>query len=304
VRPPGRALDLEEWTAVLDQLEALGCQALWLTGGEPTAWPPFWTLLERARARPWQIVILTNGTLLGEREVRRLAQIGPDVVQLTLFSLDAGIHDALAARPGAHRRTLAAIDRLQARGVPLRIKVPLVRSNLPGVEAIERWARARDIPLLTSLKVFPGMDGDPCALQHAVTDPGVIRARLGRCPDYNEASDPGGSRLPCRAGRSFLAIGASGVVYPCTCFPAAMGDVRERPLRAIWADSPSPVTTQLRATTKADMERIPSCSAELCPRCPGIAAALGHHWTRAVPFACQQCSHQDGGGRGWRAEGC
>jgi len=100
---------------------ALGARELYFTGGEPLLHPDIVALLGEALAVA-PATVLTNGTLIDDALADRLVALaGGSPYSLEIrVSLDAATpeaHDAIRGR-GAFERALAAVRRLDARGLP------------------------------------------------------------------------------------------------------------------------------------------------------------------------------------------
>lgn len=297
---PGRLLNLQDWTKLLGELQSLSCTRVWLTGGEPMCAHFFWEILETAVDRIPEVVVLTSGTRISEEDVLRFARTQPTWIQMTLFSLDANLHDAITRDPGSHAKTMGAITACLRAGLAIRLKIPVLWENLACLPSVEDWGRARGIPVLPAMIVFPRMDGDLQPLRHAITNPEVIRRYLAvrRGRDYNQppTTTSCDDLMDCPGARSHLAIGPAGDVYPCTPFPLFLDSVRERSLADIWRDSPSPATRRVQGTRRRDLARAPGCPVRWCRRCPGLTASVLPDFRDISEVACTQCPHQDGVG--------
>lgn len=81
-RPP---VGLIQWLSIAEQARDAGMLYLLLTGGEPFLWQDFWPLYERLSTMGFLISINSNGTLLDEARVARLAEHPPTRINITLY---------------------------------------------------------------------------------------------------------------------------------------------------------------------------------------------------------------------------
>jgi MoaA/NifB/PqqE/SkfB family radical SAM enzyme len=120
-RSARRELDPATMIEVARQARTLGFTGLGVTGGEPflLPWLPE-TVIEMAAELP--LVLLTNATLfVGDRLERAAVLAGHDVaVQISLDSHLPDVND-MARGPENFARVVAAVPRLIARGVRVRI---------------------------------------------------------------------------------------------------------------------------------------------------------------------------------------
>ena len=140
-RSPRRLLDPDRILRIARDAPALGFDAFGITGGEPLLVPGVPELVARL-AETAPVTLLTNGTLFTPRMLERFAPLaGRDVaVQISLDSADAAVNDA-ARGPGNHARVVAAVPRLVAMGVRVRIATTLeadADDELPALCALHR----------------------------------------------------------------------------------------------------------------------------------------------------------------------
>jgi MoaA/NifB/PqqE/SkfB family radical SAM enzyme len=124
-----RALGLDTVRQVVDEALALGFDHLFFTGGEPFLLDDIYAMLEYASARV-PVTILTNALLLRKSRLDRLAAIANEnlVVQVSLDGARPEHHDAYRGA-GTWTRTVAAIRRLQDRGLHLRLSTTETPAN-------------------------------------------------------------------------------------------------------------------------------------------------------------------------------
>jgi len=101
-------LSTEQMIDLLDQL-AKTKSGLFLTGGEPFVRKDIFKIIEEAKRRKMPVGVVTNGTLLGEDDVKRLRDIGLDVVVISFHGTQEA-HDKAVGHQGAFEKTLRALD--------------------------------------------------------------------------------------------------------------------------------------------------------------------------------------------------
>ena len=143
---PRRILSEEKIVAAADEAVALGFTAFGVTGGEPFMLPALPRILGYL-ARRLPTVVLTNGTLFNERLLAELRPLGalPLALQLSLDSSDAEENDALRAS-GNFRNVVAAVPKLLAAGLRVRIGSTVDETESPELERLCRLHRALGIP--------------------------------------------------------------------------------------------------------------------------------------------------------------
>ena len=115
-------LTTAQWREILSKLRAANVPQVTFTGGEPTLRADLVELVEVAQ---WFVTRLnTNGRLLTPELCRRLYEASLDSVQVTLYSHDPAIHNALVGAEGFDD-TVAGIRNAVAAGLSVSVNTPL-----------------------------------------------------------------------------------------------------------------------------------------------------------------------------------
>jgi pyrroloquinoline quinone biosynthesis protein E len=247
-------LSTEEWCRVFAEAEAIGVMQVHFTGGEPLARRDLEALVRRAHELGLYGNLITSGVPLARERLEALAEAGLDNVQLSVQDADEGRADTIAGHPSfAHKIEVAGW--VKALGLPLTVNVVLHRQNLDHVGAIIALAerlRADRLELANTQYLgwaLPNRDAllpTRVQLDRAFAIAAEARARLEGTmemvfvtPDYYAAWP-----RPCMDGwaRRYVQVAPSGLVLPCHAAHTLPGvrfeSVRDRPLAAIWSDSP------------------------------------------------------------------
>lgn len=217
------ALDGATVRAVLEDARALGFRRVQLTGGDPLLSPWLVPAARWATALGFeQVEIFTNGLALTADLLRRLRGL-PVAFACSCYSFDPAVHDRITRRPGSQRRTVRALRRVLAAGLPLRVGIIALDENRAQVEATRQWLERLGVPA------------------HAI---GVsAQRRVGRgsataleLPSATASSWPSGDELATErapfAGKA--AVAANGTVYPCIFTRTLpLGSVHRQTLREI-----------------------------------------------------------------------
>lgn len=119
-------LTTAQWKEILAKLRAANVPQVTFTGGEPTLRAD---LVELVDAAQWFVTRLnTNGRLLTPELCRRLYEASLDSVQVTLYSHDPTIHNALVGAEGFDD-TVAGIRNAVAAGLSVSVNTPLCSLN-------------------------------------------------------------------------------------------------------------------------------------------------------------------------------
>ena len=119
-------LTTAQWKEILAKLRAANVPQVTFTGGEPTLRADLVELVEVAQ---WFVTRLnTNGRLLTPELCRRLYEASLDSVQVTLYSHDPAIHNALVGAEGFDD-TVTGIKNAVAAGLSVSVNTPLCSLN-------------------------------------------------------------------------------------------------------------------------------------------------------------------------------
>ena len=119
-------LTTAQWKEILAKLRAANVPQVTFTGGEPTLRAD---LVELVGAAQWFVTRLnTNGRLLTPELCRRLYDASLDSVQVTLYSHDPAVHNALVGAEGFDD-TVAGIKNAVAAGLSVSVNTPLCSLN-------------------------------------------------------------------------------------------------------------------------------------------------------------------------------
>ncbi|HAX30812.1 MAG TPA: radical SAM protein [Oscillibacter sp.] len=119
-------LTTAQWKEILAKLRTANVPQVTFTGGEPTLRADLVELVEVAQ---WFVTRLnTNGRLLTPELCRRLYEASLDSVQVTLYSHDPAVHNALVGAEGFDD-TVTGIRNAVAAGLSVSVNTPLCSLN-------------------------------------------------------------------------------------------------------------------------------------------------------------------------------
>jgi radical SAM protein with 4Fe4S-binding SPASM domain len=222
----------------LQAMRPLAAETLTITftGGEPTMFPGFETVVEASTELGYQNLLLTNGTLITPE---RAVFIARHFSQITI-SLDGpteAIHAATRGR-GNHKRVLLGIGRLADAGADVRVKVTVSPDNLEYCQQV-----ADVLPDTVPVQFTPMMPmgrGEQVHREFIDNDAflglsrGLARATDGRLENRYV---PGSRSRRCHAGIYNVSIADTGDVYPCHLFHSEefrLGNIFDQPFEEIF----------------------------------------------------------------------
>ncbi len=131
---PGE-LDTQQVFTVMDDLWQYGTRVLILSGGEPLLRPDIWDISTRAREMGFYVGLSTNGTLIDEHNIHRIAAMGYDYVGISLDGIGP-VHDRFRQKPGAFEASLRAIRLCKAAGIKVGMRFTPTQHNADQLPAL------------------------------------------------------------------------------------------------------------------------------------------------------------------------
>lgn len=280
---------------VMDDLKSFRVPVLILSGGEPLMRPDIFEIALRAKRMGFYVGLSSNGTLITEDNIERIAETGFDYVGVSLDGIEA-THDNFRRKAGAFRASLHGIRLCLAAGIKAGVRFTLTQAN------------AHELPALLALTEDEGIDkfylshlnyagrGNKNRAQDAMQettrramdllfDKAWQSAASGGCREFVTGNnDADGVYLlhwvrrhfPEReshiraklaqwggnsSGINIANIDNLGEVHPDTFWwHHPLGNVRERPFSEIWRDTPDSLMAGLRAQPRQIKGRCARCA--------------------------------------------
>ena len=308
---PGE-LSTAEVYAVMDDLKAFRVPVLILSGGEPLLRPDIFEISARAKGMGFYVGLSTNGTLIDERNIDRIAAIGYDYVGISIDGLRA-THDRFRRLDGAFDASLHGIRLCKQRGIKVGMRFTMTQDNaheLPALldlmeqEGIDKFyfshlnyagrgnVNRKDDAMLQTTRAAMDLLFDRC---WADTQRGLHREFVTGNNDadgvyllfwvrrhFPELEAHMRARLAQWGGNSsgvnIANIDNLGNVHPDTMWwHYTLGNVKERPFSAIWPDTSDPLMAGLKASPRAVKGRCGAC--QYFDICGGNTRVRAHQLT-------------------------
>ena len=271
-------LSLSEYERILDDLSSLGVTNILFTGGDPFIKKDFLKILRYAHEKKFAISIYTNGQVLADRRevYDAVLKTYPHSIGLSLYSMDATIHDGITRIKGSLSKTVAVAKKLSRDGITLQVKCPIMKNNQKGYSRVRTFASRLGAVPEFEVNITAGVDGDRFAsnnlrlsekeMRHILKDP-IIPLSSER-QNVDRVKERGPEMQFCGAGINTANITPTGDVYPCMSFPLTCGDLKTDSFSKIWSCS-----SELRRIRRLNYGMSDCCGREsyckYCNRCIG-----------------------------------
>ena len=254
-------MNMDTFNRLFEEIKSVGISSVTLSGGECMMHPSFLDILRLFKAENIQVTLLSNLSLLNQEIIDILSEGLLSFVQVSLFSLDEGIHDRITQKQGSWKITMQNIERLRKANIPVKIASQCFKDTISSLGDLMKWCAQQGYPFNVDLDIVGKTDGNTSNLCYRVDDLSLYQSVIelkdklepsffeklyaGRCPDYHI----------CNVGTSVLSISSSGDVYPCVGFTSRrLGNINEISLMEIWENSS--VLNELR---KLRLKDFPLC---------------------------------------------
>ena len=234
-----RFLPMELGKRVLREFREAGGLTVMFSGGECMLHPQFRDFIHFAIGLNLNFVVMSNLTRCDADMVAFLAEVQPQFVNVSLYSMEAEEHDIITTIPGSWQKTMRAILALEAAGVPVRLASPIMQANRHALPALREFAKAHHMHLIPDCDIFGQVDhncsNQSCALSPAETEC-VWREHSDlfyKAPATPEHCAP--EARVCEIGKSSMNLNAEGIFYPCDgCHGIVLGNAYEQSFAEVW----------------------------------------------------------------------
>ena len=247
-----KELTLDEVKEIIDDAVYLGTTELSLTGGEVLLREDLPEILAYGHEKKMGLRFVTNGSLLNESWLKRLAPYPIKLITVSLDAVDSKIHNEIRGCE-CYEDTMAGINRLVDNGCRVSVITAFCKDNLPDFDNILKFCIENKLDWQVQMTSVKGR----CPKERVLTEEEyyelgtkVAQAIVDKPPiniipmddlatfsrfhplDVLSQTWQGG----CSGGRLNLFVRADGSVTPCSAIsfePFIAGNVRQTKLRDI-----------------------------------------------------------------------
>jgi heme d1 biosynthesis protein len=128
-------LSTSEVFGVIDDLKAFGVPVLILSGGEPLLRPDIYEISQYAKEKGFYVGLSTNGTLINEKNIERIAEMEYNYVGISLDGLKE-THDKFRRKEGAFDASLHAARLCRDANLKIGLRFTITQDNEKDLPAI------------------------------------------------------------------------------------------------------------------------------------------------------------------------
>lgn len=301
-------LELQQWLDIARDARDAGMLYLLLTGGEPFLWPDFWKLYEQLIHMGLLVSINTNGSLIDEEAVRRLTQLPPKRLNITLYGASDETYEALCGVKNVFSKVDDAITALQKAGVQIKLNCSLTPQNAKDLAKIIAYSKEHKLELQVATYMFPPVrrDAKMIGQNHRFTPQEAAAYRLKTYflqngkemyheylknvsagnispPGLDEGCfDPIDGKIRCRAGNASFWITWDGWLTPCGMMNVPKIDLVKSDFGKAWKE----LTAESKKVTLSGIcEACPD--RKICHSCAAMAQTETGQSSKVPIYLCE-----------------
>ncbi|GAG03843.1 unnamed protein product, partial [marine sediment metagenome] len=228
-------------------------------------------IVQYAHKKEFALRLFTNGTLIDEEAADRIKELHPLAVEISLYGMEAAVHEAVTGVPGSFSRTTDACRLLADRNIRTVVKSTVMKVNMFQFDKIKDFADSIGAEFRFSLKIMSKIDGSdgPRQLQPTEKEMEEFLAAGDWLP--REIRKKSRLSLLCAAGINAAYISPYGDVFPCVNLREYCGNIRENSFAEVWRGAAG--FKKLRDIKPEDLRACFECGdlVRYCYRCPGLS---------------------------------
>lgn len=151
----GKIKTVDEWLDFAKKLKDEGVLFILLTGGEPFLYDDFKELYIELIKMGFIISINSNGTLIGEEEIKLLSKYPPMRMNITLYGGSRETYQRLCRNEKGFDKVITAIKALKKEDIVVKINCSVTPYNIDDIAQIIEICKELDCPLQTTTYMFP-----------------------------------------------------------------------------------------------------------------------------------------------------
>lgn len=218
-----------------------------LSGGEPLLHKDILGFLKKCRKLELSVNVLSNLTLLTDDIISEMKKNSLLSVQVSLYSMDAVVHDSITKLNGSFEKTKAGILRLCDEGIPVQISCPIIKQNKDSYGDVLHWGWAHNITVAIEPVIFAAYDHSGCNLENRlsieeVDDVLTVQMQEGYAESIRKTAKDKEKLTEndpiCSVCQYSFCVMASGKVFPCAGWQNnVIGDLNHQTVQEIWETS-------------------------------------------------------------------
>ncbi len=295
--------------SLLEEAEAIGCQTIQMTGGEPLLRQDFATIYKRTRQLGMNVSLSTNAALITKELADLFAQYPPgDGILVSIYGLSDEEYEKTTGQKGGLDKVKRGLKLLKERNIQVSIRANLLDPQ-PGLEQ-EFQAFVREFthdeetpvnwPMKLSLRQYHDSDEANDRIKNLrFSGKEWVQRAIQENPDYffvemgaalcRLSGISGNKPFVCQAGIKLGAVSYDGMYKPCMVFGKSDFDIdlREHTLAEAVAMTRERMLTLTSQHPNFEKQCARCFLRANCKSCPGRSDAEHGKFDQPVDYFCE-----------------
>jgi radical SAM protein with 4Fe4S-binding SPASM domain len=267
----------EDYRAILDDLSALGCFCIQLTGGEVFCRKKLlFEIIDYAKTKSFLFSIFSNISLCDFSDLDKLMHMGIHRLHISLYGNSAGTYKHLC---GINLNPILIKDRIlyaKKIGINVHVSITVLEQNYQDVDSLCQWCSENEISYALSYVLIGAQIKEHRNLISAVSEKQLEECMkthdFSYCNYIEKMKGRKSSYRFCSAARTKACISSDGTVYPCATWRQSLGNVKDG-FQQVWSLE-NPTIKEIRSL-EINMSPCFECEIfDVCSFCPGMNYAM------------------------------
>ena len=163
-------LTFSEIKRIINDLYDMNVFELTFTGGDLFVRKDAFEILQYAYSKNFLINIFTNGIALSDDDIFKIKAINPKSIHFSLYSSVAYNHDSFTQVPNSFNKTIKAIKKCVALGIPVNIKTCVLDYNETEIEDILELTKSLGATIQISMSINAKNNGDKAPTKYRLNE--------------------------------------------------------------------------------------------------------------------------------------
>lgn len=277
-------LSFDDVRKIFDEIDPIRDEQInvLLTGGEALLNKDWRKIFVYAVEHNSRLSLFTNGSLITDDDVKFLADFKDNQlfkeVQISLYSLQPKIHDAITGLKDSCLKSMNAVDKLKEAGVNVFVSCPVMKLNQRSVPDLMRYMDKNSIGSCAVLFIFPNSDYKSGNVTQRLSkedmelfykETSKNNFELGYVWGFDRSKETNRDDLFYGSAASGILVSGDGNIYPMIGWYEKLGNIHEDSLRDIFIGHP--LLHKCRQITIRDFDECMNCNAiGYCSFCPTV----------------------------------
>jgi radical SAM protein with 4Fe4S-binding SPASM domain len=285
-------LTREDHFKLIDDINAISkYSSIVFTGGEPLLSPYVVELAEYGKSLGNQVHLLTNGTLINEKNAKKISETF-DLIKISIDGSIPLIHEFHRGK-GSFAKTMKTVDLLIQHGAPLQIAMTVTKKNIHDIGDMAKkfGSRLTFAPLFVAgrAKSNKGLSITGKEYYEALSSVNGVKPLSYLCSSLSASKQK--RIMKCAIGDGEISISENGDVYPCQLLHLPRfkaGNIRDQSLKSIYETSEA-----LNSCRKLTVLEISGCKkCEIRFICGGACRARAFYEENTLDVSGSFCEYE------------